>query len=79
MVKIDRLQDDDKYKLIETSSMSGPFLGPLSFSQERIHGVTANPLSKHELLILYGPAWTYRILVWRDGSRARVHSMSPNY
>ena len=34
--------EDDKYKLIETSSMSGPFSGPPSFSQERIPGVTAN-------------------------------------
>ena len=31
--------EDDTYKLIETSSMSGPFLGPPSLSQERIHGV----------------------------------------
>ena len=37
--------EDDKYKLIETSSMSGPFSGPPSLSQKRIHGVTANPLS----------------------------------
>ena len=37
----------DKYKLIETSSMSGPFSGPPSLFQERIHGVTANLLSLH--------------------------------
>ena len=36
------INEDDKYKLIETSSMSGPFSGPPSLSQERIHGVTAN-------------------------------------
>ena len=34
--------EDDKYKLIETSSMSGPFSGPPSLSQERIHVVPAN-------------------------------------
>ena len=36
------LSEDDKYKLIETWSMSGTFSGPPSLSQERIHGVTAN-------------------------------------
>ena len=30
---------------IETLSMSGPYSGPPSLSQERIHGVTANPHS----------------------------------
>ena len=40
--------EDDKYKLIETSSMSGRFSGPPSLSQERIHGVTAKRLLQIE-------------------------------
>ena len=33
------------FMCIETSSMSGPFSGPPSLSQERIHGATVNPRS----------------------------------
>ena len=42
---LSKLHHYDKYKLIEMSSTSGPFSGPPSLSQERIHDVTANPLS----------------------------------
>ena len=44
--------EDDKYKLIETLSMSGPFSGPPSLSQERIHGVTPNPLLHIRFLLI---------------------------
>ena len=50
--------EDDKYKLVETSSMSGPFSGPPSLSQERIHGVTANLSHKIDLISFVGhPAY----------------------
>ena len=38
--------EDDKYKLFETSSMSGPFSGPPSLSQERIQFCNRKPLSQ---------------------------------